>query len=360
MRTFEEQIEALTGIAIGASTNPSQDEITQFLRDGVKDMIRKLVSARIPPSLLTSYAKLEILSSSNGIDSPSDVILSVTRNDGTVLNPAREIPAMMKGRVGDSNSLSYASKYNPVFYKEQGKIYVLPEPTNTSTDKAEIMHIVFDNGVSYNSLSIENFPESSEYLIVYYAGAMACLAAASVLNATLPTAPTDLGEPNFIYDAPDLPVAPEYESPLFDMDLDSVIEALQQDDLDMAEKYLEIVSKNIDKHDKEHQAAQAEYTAAANEFEKELSRRMANADKGLGVEVGKYNQKVKRYTVDVQRYATEINEKLMRYKWLLGQYVQLLTQYNQGIIGMSGKPAASDPGDNVKVPKDKQKKETEE
>ena len=167
MRTFEEQIEALTGIAIGASTNPSQDEITQFLRDGVKDMIRKLVSARIPPSLLTSYAKLEILSSSNGIDSPSDVILSVTRNDGTVLNPAREIPAMMKGRVGDSNSLSYASKYNPVFYKEQGKIYVLPEPTNTSTDKAEIMHIVFDNGVSYNSLSIENFPESSEYLIVY-------------------------------------------------------------------------------------------------------------------------------------------------------------------------------------------------
>ena len=144
------------------------------------------------------------------------------------------------------------------------------------------------------------------------------------------------------------------------MDLDSVIEALQQDDLDMAEKYLEIVSKNIDKHDKEHQAAQAEYTAAANEFEKELSRRMANADKGLGVEVGKYNQKVKRYTVDVQRYATEINEKLMRYKWLLGQYVQLLTQYNQGIIGMSGKPAASDPGDNVKVPKDKQKKETEE
>ena len=359
MRTFEEQIEALTGIAIGASTNPSQDEVTQFLRDGVKDMVRKLVSGGVPPALMTSYARVDIQSSGTGIDSPSDVVLSVVRSDGTVLNPAREIPVMLKGRAADSNSLAYASKYNPVFYKEQGKIYVLPEPTNNSTDKAEIMHVVFDTGVSYSSLSIDNFPESSEYLIALYGAAMSCLAAASVLNATLPSAPADIGNPEFIYDGPELPTAPSYEAPLFDIDLDSVIDALQQDDLDMADKYLEMVDKNIQKYDKEHQAAQATYAAEANEFDKEISRRMTNADKELGKEVGIFNQKVKKHASDVQSYATEVNEKLIRYKWLLGQYVQLLTQYNQGIMGIVGKPKSGDTGEAVKVPKGKTK-ETEE
>tara|TARA_R100000700_G_C3171255_1_gene145843 strand:+ start:63 stop:1145 length:1083 start_codon:yes stop_codon:yes gene_type:complete len=360
MRTFQQQIEALTGITVGVSTNPSRHEVTQFLRDGVKDMIRKLVSAQAPIGVLSSFSKTDIQSSSTGVESPSNVIISVLRNDGTVMNPAREIPHIMKGRAADSNSLSFASKYNPVFYKEQNKVYVLPVPTNETTDRAEIVHIVFDNGVSYNSLSIENFPESSEYLIVYYASAMSCLAAASVINATLPTAPADIGEPNFIYDGPELPTPPTYEAPLMDMDLDSILDSLQKDDLDMADKYLDIVEKNLQKYDKEHQAAQAEYNAAANEFEKELSRRMTNADKELGKEVGIFNQKIKKHSSDVQQYATEINEKLTRYKWLLSQYGQLLTQYNQGIMGIAGKPAKSNTGDAVNVPKGKQRQEAEE
>jgi len=87
---------------------------------------------------------------------------------------------------------------------------------------------------------------------------------------------------------------------------------------------------------------------------------MTNADKELGKEVGIFNQKIKKHSSDVQQYATEINEKLTRYKWLLSQYGQLLTQYNQGIMGIAGKPAKSNTGDAVNVPKGKQRQEAEE
>ena len=41
MATFEAQVEALTSIAIDSSSTPTQDELSQFLKDGVMDVTSK-------------------------------------------------------------------------------------------------------------------------------------------------------------------------------------------------------------------------------------------------------------------------------------------------------------------------------
>ena len=40
MQSFEQRVESLTQLAITSSSTPSLDDLTQYLRDSVKDLIR--------------------------------------------------------------------------------------------------------------------------------------------------------------------------------------------------------------------------------------------------------------------------------------------------------------------------------
>ena len=42
MATFEAQVEGLTGLTIDGSSSPTQDQITQFLTDGAKEILNAL------------------------------------------------------------------------------------------------------------------------------------------------------------------------------------------------------------------------------------------------------------------------------------------------------------------------------
>ena len=60
-------------------------------------------------------------------------MLSVLRGDGTILNPASEISSSLKGRVADTDSLHYASKYNPAYtIDDTGVVNVYPTPTTNN------------------------------------------------------------------------------------------------------------------------------------------------------------------------------------------------------------------------------------
>ena len=41
MATFEVRVEGLTGLSIDGSSSPTQDELTEFLKDGVLDVTAK-------------------------------------------------------------------------------------------------------------------------------------------------------------------------------------------------------------------------------------------------------------------------------------------------------------------------------
>ena len=59
MATFETQVEALTGISIDGSSNPTQTELSSFLVDGVKDVVNRMIVAR--PAELINLQILQIL-----------------------------------------------------------------------------------------------------------------------------------------------------------------------------------------------------------------------------------------------------------------------------------------------------------
>ena len=44
MQSFEQRVESLTQLALTSSSSPSQSDITQYLRDAVKDIVRKSIS----------------------------------------------------------------------------------------------------------------------------------------------------------------------------------------------------------------------------------------------------------------------------------------------------------------------------
>jgi len=157
MATFETRVEALTGLSIDSSSNPTQSELTQFLTDGANDVINRLKT--INPVLVSLFSSTTV-DGGSGAYIDGDV-LGVFGAEADYDRPAEEVPFQMKSMVTNPNSLHYRSKYNPVFYREGKKIVVLP-------DGGSIQHISKPN-VTYGAEDILDFPDQYLYMVALYA-----------------------------------------------------------------------------------------------------------------------------------------------------------------------------------------------
>jgi len=160
--TFEAQVEALTSLSIDGSSSPTQTELTQFLTDGAAEVINSM------PRKLKFLCATEDTFTSTAVGSESETlesgqILQVTRNDGTIEQPCREIPAMLRGRASDSDDMAAATATDPVYYVYNGKINSLPASGNCK-------YLEVNNpAVAFGDSSVNNFPDEYEYLIPVYA-----------------------------------------------------------------------------------------------------------------------------------------------------------------------------------------------
>jgi len=158
MATFEAQVEGLTGLSIDGSSSPTQTELSQFLKDGVVDVINKLI--KTDKSAATT---LGIVTSESGSGTIIDgVILDVWGSDGTNDHPATAVPASIGKRAVDTDSLAYRSKYNPCYYREGKRVIVKP-------NGGSILHITYPS-VAYDQETIYNVPNQYISLIMIYAG----------------------------------------------------------------------------------------------------------------------------------------------------------------------------------------------
>ena len=176
MATFKVQVEALTGIAIGESSSPTQDELTQFLNDGVLEVTSRWLD--IHPNDVRFFTRVSGEVTSNGSEKVDRAkIVSVVR-EADVNNDWRKcryISSNLQGRVVDTDSLHFASSYNPAYtVLEDGAISVFPAPG--STTKAFKVYYVNnnprgsdDNAVAYGSTGLAFFPKDRVYLVVLYA-----------------------------------------------------------------------------------------------------------------------------------------------------------------------------------------------
>ena len=150
--TFDDQVEALTGLTISSSgTNPTEAQLSQFLTDGVKDVIRKLIASK--PGDANKFAITSSDASNAGIVVEGDVVGVVREHDSaTILRKCSQMDPQHRYEATDKDSLSYRTQYNPGWYVLDGKIYSVPVSTS-GNNALKVTQISFP-AVAYGDSSI--------------------------------------------------------------------------------------------------------------------------------------------------------------------------------------------------------------
>ena len=216
MATFEVRVEGMTGLSIDGSSSPTQDELTEYLKDGVIDVTERVLMLR--PQDSANFTARSATQASNGANFNGTRIVGVIREAGadgdtdgsTAWRECRRIPPQSQSRVTDSTSLEYATKYNPVYtLDDSGKVYVYPTPDG-SDDGFQVYYInntpqnSSGTALVYSHSDLKHFPQDKYYLVVLYAACQALLnnlsaysISQTVPSLTLPAAPVPPAAPSF-------------------------------------------------------------------------------------------------------------------------------------------------------------------
>ena len=195
MADFQEQVMGITGLTIdGSSTAPSRSEFSSFLNDGVIDVTHRWLS--IKPQDVELFVRESSTTASNGLDIGGAEVISVLREAGvdgdtdgsTAWRQCRKIPASMQSRVVDTESLNFASKYNPVYAVDNnGVINVYPTPDGTD-DGFRAYYVnnapeeTDGTALDHASTGIKYFPKDKVYLVVIYASTRSLQSAMGALH----------------------------------------------------------------------------------------------------------------------------------------------------------------------------------
>ena len=191
MATFEVQVESLTGLDIGASTFPDQDNLTQYLTDGVLDVTEKWL--RRNPQDKERFMTVTAEGASQGVLGTEAQIVSVVRESGTDDDwiPCKKIGLAMQGPAANTDSIYLASANDPVFAIESnGVVNVYPAPGAT-TNAYKVYYVNNEpvdedaNPLTYADDGIKFFPKGKIPLVVMNASMKCLLFAAQYLQTTL-------------------------------------------------------------------------------------------------------------------------------------------------------------------------------
>ena len=163
MATFNAQINDLVG------TFTDTAAITQFLRDGIRQLVNVLPSDRLN-DILTVQAldgSTSTFSLNDSANNARGSIISVSRqNVNGIKQLCRQIPISLVSRASDPEDLMFISATDPAYYISGGVLNVLPTPTNSQT--AEVVFVPL-TAVSHSDEEINGFPNDLEYIVVLYA-----------------------------------------------------------------------------------------------------------------------------------------------------------------------------------------------
>ena len=182
--------------------------VTQWLKDGAWDVINRV--KKIDPSMLPLFAKI-----TEGVGNDAaignNLLLGVYRTDSGTESEYREVPASFKYKIENSDSLYEASTSDPVFYRENGRIYLRPR----GGDNDMSLVTIDTTNLVHGGSGADYFPEDMEYLIALYAAiqvlqrAMADTSMPSnVVDLVLPALPDDAD-----VDFSGVPTAPSFVGP---------------------------------------------------------------------------------------------------------------------------------------------------
>ena len=154
MATFSAQVVDL----VGAFSD--ETALDSFITEGANEVINAM-----PRDMQERVA--EETSFSNTTTSEGSKILHVLRDDGTIHQPCRKIPASKRGRIQDASDMEYATATDPAYYVQDAAVTIFP----TGTGKL-VSIPTYNQGAALDASSlstITNFPNEAEYLVTLYA-----------------------------------------------------------------------------------------------------------------------------------------------------------------------------------------------
>ena len=195
---FIDQVQDLTSLTVS-----DNDELSQFLKDGVLDVTSRWLA--IKPQDVELFARESSETTSNAsLNLNGAKIISVVREDGVTSNnwrPCRKISPSQQYLVTDTESLSFASKFNPTYMVgDAGKISVFPAP-GADPNAFKVYYVNKDPVNSSGSALIHShddilyFPIDKVYLVVIYAGMkllQANMGATTITDLSVTAVPPDV------------------------------------------------------------------------------------------------------------------------------------------------------------------------
>ena len=326
MATFEAQVEALTGITIESSgTNPTQAELTQFLKDGVIDVTDKWIIGH-PQEIEDFQRKSAIIDSNGGLDLNSARIIAVVReneadgsSDGsTAWRPCRKISPAQQSQVVDTESLSFASKYHPVYMvDENGKINVYPTPDDTN-DGYRIYYVnnvptdlTNEVALTYAHSDLKYFPADKIHLVALYA-------AIKSINNNMAGIIADLSSFSIT------PVSPNFADAYNEAEQGVTID----DEITQMLTYIE-TNEDVELANAKPSEVGLRFKRAIDEFQSGL---------------GKYSAEIQGYAQEVVAEVSEQGQKVQtetaKYQWLQDRAASLQAEY----IAAFGTPQPQEQG----------------
>tara|TARA_R100000742_G_C4274376_1_gene94316 strand:- start:654 stop:1709 length:1056 start_codon:yes stop_codon:yes gene_type:complete len=346
MATFEAQVVGLTGLTIDDSSAPTRAELNQFLSDGAKEVLNSLPRSR--QEMFTTSNELN--SSSVSLTLLGSEVFSVTRDDGTINQPCRKVPASLNGRIRDSGDMMAATATDPAYYIVNNILSVVPEPSNSNN--AHVQTLAYPT-VSYTHELIAKFPDDGEYLVPLYASIKSLQNKMSSKFAELPTDVTFTSLPVAPV-APvlisnqigTLPTAPVYTGLSIAPSFSTVDTFISTDeDVELASVKIQEINSQINEYQASMQNQMNLFNDANIEYQAEVNKLIENArlssqDDAQSLqkysnELSSYSTKVQIYQADastkIQNYNAKIQKHITDYQWLSGQYKQLKDDYTAGL-----------------------------
>ena len=329
MATFEAQVEALTGIAIGSNgTNPTQTELTQFLIDGVLDVTEKwLIGHPQDRELFMDETGLQV---AQGADVNGADIISVVRADGVTagnFRPCRKISPTQQSQVTDTESLSFASKYHPVYMlSSDTTVKVFPAPSdNSGKDSYKIYYvnnIPKDNGggsLTFADSTLAYFPADKVYLVSLYA-------AIKSINNNMAGIISDLGTFSVSTVIVDTLTVPSftYANAVDDTSIDStLVDIPNLEDLDSKPTYTPPKVGGATEELTTTMGTGSDKTDFSDWFDQVGDYIETNEDTELaGVQLNKISTYIQAYQSAMQNQLNEFNEANVKYQAEIQEHMQ--------------------------------------
>ena len=376
MANFDAQVIEL----VGSSWTEDQDAVNQFITEGANEVINAM-----PRSMQERIAE-ETAVTSGTTTSEGHKVISMTRNDGTIDQPCRLIPAWKRGRAADSSDMEYATATDPVYYVNDGKFNILP--SGGSGNKLVSVPTYSQSSVIDASTvsTITNFPNEAEYLVVLYAAVRALQqvmngkSSSLPIDVPLPAIPlvptitevsyTDATNEDALVEVISVPSkidvsanAPDFTSSALAPNFSKVTSYIETDeDVELATSKIQEIQAEISEFNaniqkstsvfnkdnvryqmefqeevtKVNQDLQAEIEnfrtkAGLAQFNKQQDQalNLANAAKQIEDIIADNNNKLQKYTIELQKYQAEVSSEIQNYSAKIQKHV---TDY-QWLVG---------------------------